>query len=61
MNEYTPEEFAERRDNTCYRCNYDMHDCPGCGEPLPHGVKVCGMCNSDYMYLDENYTPGWYS
>lgn len=29
---------------TCNRCNYDMHMCPGCGEPLPHGTEVCTAC-----------------
>jgi hypothetical protein len=26
---------------TCDRCNYDRHNCPGCGENLPHGTEVC--------------------
>jgi len=33
--------FAVRRLTTCDRCNYDVHTCPGCGEPLPHGMEVC--------------------
>lgn len=25
-------------------CDLDTHVCPGCGEPLPHGVEVCPPC-----------------
>jgi hypothetical protein len=28
----------------CDLCNYDRHVCPGCGEPLSHGVGVCSPC-----------------
>jgi len=28
----------------CNDCNYDTHRCPGCGEPLAHGVEVCDAC-----------------
>ena len=28
----------------CDRCNYDRHDCPGCGIPVPHGKDCCRRC-----------------
>lgn len=34
------------RDPHCSRCNYDMHRCPGCSEPLPHGTEVCADCST---------------
>lgn len=33
--------------NTCDRCNYDSHTCPGCGEWLHHGTVVCGRCKRE--------------
>lgn len=27
---------GRRRYEHCDRCNYDRHECPGCGEPLSH-------------------------
>lgn len=42
---FTKEQFDQARTwETCERCNYDTHICPGCGEPLPHGVEVCPPC-----------------
>lgn len=38
---------AARRSDECQRCNYDRHLCPGCGEPLPHGIEVCGQCQGE--------------
>jgi hypothetical protein len=35
------------RDPSCDRCNYDLHRCKGCGEPLPHGTEICAGCNAD--------------
>jgi len=29
----------------CERCNHDTHTCPGCGEPLAHGVGECSPCS----------------
>lgn len=29
----------------CERCNTDMHVCPGCGEPVPHGTVACAECD----------------
>jgi hypothetical protein len=34
----------------CEDCNYERHQCPGCGEPLEHGVGACDDCLAD---LDE--------
>lgn len=31
----------------CERCNYDRHICPGCGDNLPHGIKVCAVCEEE--------------
>jgi hypothetical protein len=28
----------------CWRCNYDAHLCPGCGEWLHHGTDCCLRC-----------------
>ena len=39
----TPEQRLAARPD-CFRCNYDMHRCKGCGEPLPHGTEVCPAC-----------------
>lgn len=35
---------ADQRIEVCDRCNYDKHECPGCGEPLPHQLLVCEEC-----------------
>lgn len=32
---------------TCDRCNFDTHTCPGCGEWLNHGTLVCGRCSDE--------------
>ena len=39
-----PPSAANSRDPSCYRCNYDMHYCKGCGDTLPHGTEVCAAC-----------------
>lgn len=31
----------------CARCDYDDHTCPGCGEPLRHGVGACAECKRE--------------
>ncbi len=36
---------AIRDYENCDRCNYDTHRCPGCGEPLVHGVESCNDCS----------------
>jgi hypothetical protein len=33
----------------CPRCNYDRHNCPGCGEWLYHGTEVCGPCRKEHF------------
>lgn len=30
----------------CRRCDTDTHRCPGCGEPLVHGMGVCARCHA---------------
>lgn len=48
MAEYTREHFDRVRDSeNCDRCNYDIHQCPGCGAPLPHDVCVCEDCRKE--------------
>lgn len=33
---------------SCELCNYDQHQCPGCGRPMPHGgQRACHECNTD--------------
>jgi hypothetical protein len=34
----------ERPWQTCDRCNYDRHICPGCGDNLRHGEEACTDC-----------------
>lgn len=29
----------------CELCDTDMHRCPGCGQPVPHGTTACRPCN----------------
>ncbi len=29
----------------CDLCNYDRHNCMGCGLPLNHGMTVCEECS----------------
>lgn len=36
--------YTEKQWGDCNFCNYDTHACPGCGEWLYHGTKVCGPC-----------------
>lgn len=45
---HTTEEFEKARKHwsECARCNYDRHQCPGCGEPIPHGYSSCPECAS---------------
>lgn len=31
----------------CDRCNYDVHTCGGCGEPLQHGQSACETCERE--------------
>lgn len=33
--------------NECWRCNYDLHVCPGCGESIEHGESACEECLAD--------------
>lgn len=35
----------------CPRCDHDDHRCPGCGDPVPHGVAACVSCERDYNLL----------
>lgn len=45
---YTREHFDRVRDSEhCGRCNYDRHQCPGCGTALPHDVGVCAECQEE--------------
>lgn len=39
-------QHGERPWAVCDRCNYDLHTCPGCGVPLPHGTEVCVGCDT---------------
>lgn len=39
---------------TCDRCNYDMHLCPGCGAPLSHGVEICEDCRVLYSVPEKD-------
>ncbi|WNY15113.1 hypothetical protein SEA_MACGULLY_8 [Rhodococcus phage MacGully] len=36
----------------CERCDYDRHECPGCGEWLYHGTEVCGPCRREHAPTD---------
>jgi predicted amidophosphoribosyltransferase len=36
-------EFVEH----CPICQHDMHQCPGCGEPMNHKVQICAECKDD--------------
>jgi hypothetical protein len=36
----------------CDRCNYDKHDCPGCGIGVPHGKDVCRRCELRLLLSD---------
>jgi hypothetical protein len=40
----------------CDRCNYDTHDCPGCGEWVGHDRIMCDECN-DGGTNDDSDTP----
>lgn len=31
-------------DWACDRCNYDRHNCPGCGIEVEHGEVACNEC-----------------
>lgn len=31
-------------DPSCKQCQQDLHACPGCGDPLPHGTTECEDC-----------------
>jgi len=35
----------------CDRCNYDSHQCHGCGEPLSHGTEACKACTEYYAII----------
>jgi hypothetical protein len=38
---------GERPWAVCSECNYDRHQCPGCGKPMPHGGLVaCTDCDT---------------
>jgi len=34
-------------DPTCQKCDYDLHTCPGCGEPVRHGRVACNDCDNE--------------
>lgn len=35
----------------CQDCNYDTHICPGCGDYLKHGERVCAECKKAILRL----------
>jgi hypothetical protein len=35
----------------CRQCDQDLHVCPGCGEPVKHGVTVCADCNAPDVHV----------
>ena len=37
-----------QRHSDCDRCNYDRHQCPGCGVPLSHFVGACSECMAEH-------------
>lgn len=37
-------------DGYCYQCDYDIHLCGGCGEPLNHGQYSCAACKRYYGF-----------
>lgn len=37
----------------CELCNYDRHQCGGCGEPLEHGQYACGPCSREHLDYDH--------
>jgi hypothetical protein len=38
----------------CEQCNTWTHNCPGCGEPVIHGIIACDSCEAELMM----YNPG---
>lgn len=62
---------GERPWAVCRECNYDRHQCPGCGKPMRHGGPVaCADCDTDdlprsgliiYETGESPYEPsGWW-
>lgn len=42
----------------CQKCDYDLHRCPGCGEPLNHGEFQCDKCRDELMDEYDKEFPG---
>jgi hypothetical protein len=49
------ERLTEPEDvETCDRCNYDRHNCPGCGITVPHGKDACRACELRLLISDAD-------
>ncbi len=36
----------------CKMCQHNLHGCPGCGEPVDHGVALCENCKAPVAALE---------